>query len=120
MSKSKRKGSVEERAVVNLHRELGFVAERTLESGARSDGTSTWDVNLLLGDKNNTSLRGECKVRANGFSTIYSMLADADFLTIRADRKRRLYVMPEDTWLLLISLINSYGRVNNEQQEKEN
>jgi hypothetical protein len=37
-------------------------------------------------------LRGEAKVRANGFNRLYDWLAGRDFLVIRADRKPLLVV----------------------------
>jgi len=99
-SKSKRKGDSEERAIVNLHRELGFKIERTLEAGARSDGSATYDIDLYLdGD---SAVIGECKLRKDGFKQIYKWLGENDFLTIRADRQERLYVIPERFWLELI------------------
>ena len=102
-SKSKIKGSVEERAVVNLHRELGFKCERTLEGGARSDGSDTYDIDLYVRGSDEAAILGECKLRATGFKQIYSWLGNNDFLTIRADRKERLYVVPERIWKELIT-----------------
>lgn len=95
---SKNKGSKEERAIVNKHREQGFVIERTLESGKRSDGSNTWDLNL---ETPTGILKGECKIQANGFKQIYEWLKN-DFLTIRADNKKRLYVVTEDLWFKLL------------------
>lgn len=105
MSKSKRKGDSEERSIVNLLRENGIKCQRTLESGARSDGSSTYDIDIYLDSSDDTvSLIGECKLRANGFSQIYKWLADNDFLSIRADRKRRLFVIDENTFIDYLKL----------------
>ena len=97
--KSLRKGANEERDVVNLHRDLGFKCERTLEKGARSDGSATWDVDLYAFGDNSAPIIGECKIRAKGYKTIYDQLGENDFLTIRANQKERLYVLPERMWL---------------------
>jgi hypothetical protein len=99
-NKSKTKGDSEERNIVNMHRELGFRCERTLEAGARSDGSDTYDIDLYL-DGDSATI-GECKLRKDGFKQIYKWLGDNDFLTIRADRKDRLYVIPERMWLKFI------------------
>lgn len=103
-SKSKSKGDREERDVVNIHRELGLTVMRTLEAGARSDGSDTWDIDLYWRGKENTPLIGECKLRAKGFKQIYEWLGENDFLTIRSDRNERLYVVPESLWLNLMEL----------------
>ena len=99
---SKRKGSEEERSVVNTHREWGFKARRTLESGARNDGSVTHDVDVFVFGEDKAPLEGEMKIRKNGFKMIYDWLEDLDFLTIRANNKERLYVVPESVWHELI------------------
>jgi len=96
--KSKRKGDSEERAIVNYHRELGFKCERTLEGGARSDGSHTYDIDLYARGDEEAPLIGECKIRASGFKQIYDFLGENDFLTIRHDRGERLYVLREEIW----------------------
>lgn len=101
-NRSKNKGDKEERAIVNLHREWGFNATRTLKSGARSDGSKTFDIEIY-NVKNFPFLHGEAKVRADGFKQIYDYLGSNHFLTIRADNKERLYVIPEEIWRKLIS-----------------
>ena len=101
MNKSKDKGSREERAVVDLLRSMGYEAQRTLEAGARSDGTNTYDIDWFR-DKDGAACIGECKVRKDGFALIYRWLGENDFLTIRADRKERLYVLPERFFVELI------------------
>lgn len=96
-NRSRQKGDREERAIVNLHIEEGHQCYRTLESGKRPSGP-TWDVTLQT---QKAILHGECKHRANGFKEIYGWLKN-DFLTIRADNKERLYVVPERVWKELI------------------
>lgn len=103
-NKSRNKGDREERDVVNLLRSLGISCERTLESGKRPDGSNTWDITIFPNP--DSIMRGECKVRADGFKQIYDWLKN-DFLTIRADRKERLYVIPER---FFIKLLKGYGK----------
>lgn len=96
------KGNNEERAIVNLHKEHGIEARRTLTSGARCTGEHTYDLDVYWKGADNAALIGECKVRGNGFSQLYKWLANNDFLTVRADRQERLYVIPERVWLQLL------------------
>ena len=102
-SKSTRKGDSEERAIVNMLREKGYSIERTLQGGARSDGSKTYDLDFYAYGQDETPLIGECKLRASGFKQIYKWLDDNDFLTIRADRQERLWVLPERVILDIIS-----------------
>lgn len=97
-NRHREKGDREERDVVNRLRKKGFDCERTLESGKRSDGTEPHDISIYVRGREGTPLKGECKLRADGFKQVYKWLADNDFLTIRADRKERLVVMPERVW----------------------
>lgn len=106
-NKSRDKGHREEREVVNNHREIGIPAQRTLESGARNDGTITYDLDVYYRGNDHAPIIGECKIRASGFKKIYQWLGDNDFLTLRADRKERLYVMKEETWLHFLWLISN-------------
>lgn len=103
-NRSKQKGDREERDIVNKHRDLGFTIERTLESGARSDGSDPWDVNL---ETSIGVLKGECKLRASGFKTIYDWFdkTTIDFLTVRQDRSERLYIVPENVWFKIINAL---------------
>jgi hypothetical protein len=100
--KSRNKGANEERAIVNLHRDMGVRAQRTLEAGARSDGSVTYDLDVYAFGEEEAPLIGECKIRADGFKQIYDWLGENDFLTIRADRKERLYVVPEELWKTIL------------------
>lgn len=101
------KGSNEERAVVNLLRACGFKAQRTLESGARSDGTPTYDIDLYARGEDAAPLIGECKVRQT-YGTLYKQLGENDFLTIRMDRKDRLWIFPEKMALELLKGLEKY------------
>mgnify|MGYP003133996274 FL=1 len=98
MGKSQRtKGASEERAIVNLHRELGMPREKALRVPLSG---------LAEGYKHDVILNnytGECKVRKSGFKQIYDWIdKEPDFLTIRVDRKQRLYILPEITWIKII------------------
>jgi hypothetical protein len=101
-SKAKTKGDNEERVVVNLMREHGFACQRTLEAGARSDGSNTWDIDLYYKGVDNAPLIGECKCRESIGDWIWEYLGDNDFLTLRKNRRKRLYVLPEEVFLRLI------------------
>ena len=100
--RSRDKGSREELAIVNLHKDHGIFAERTLENGKRPNGDMAWDIDLYVYGVDEAPLIGECKVKGQGFKKIYDYLGDADFLTIRADRKPRIYCMTEEVWLRLM------------------
>lgn len=100
--KSKTKGDSEERSIVNLHRDWGFRAERTLEKGARSDGSATWDIDIYAFGEHETPLIGECKCRESIGDWVWKYLGENDFLTLRKNRKQRLYVMPENIWKRLL------------------
>ena len=91
--KSRDKGAKFEREVVNFHRDMGIASERVTLSGAMK-GSYAGDV-VIHG------MTAECKIRANGFKELYGWLEhdDADFLVIRADRRKPLYVLPEETWV---------------------
>ena len=99
-NKSKNKGDTEERAVVNLLRDNDFSCQRTLEAGARSDGSKTWDIDLHL--NRHIILHGECKIRKAGLKFIYDSIGENDFLTYRTNNNPRLYVLNEETFLKLL------------------
>ena len=99
VNRNKNRGDELEREVVNKFREHGFTCERTLERGARSDGSDTWDIDLHT---HQGVLKGECKRKKTGFKFIYDSLGDNDFLTIRRDRSERLYIMTEKTFINLL------------------
>ncbi len=98
MGKSQRtKGASEERAVVNTHRELGMPRDKALRVPL-SGMAEGYKHDVIL-----NGYSGECKVRQSGFKQIYDWLAkEPDFLTIRVDRKERLYILPETTWIKII------------------
>lgn len=106
-NKAKTKGDNFERSVVNMLRSKGFSAQRTLEKGARNDGSDTWDIDIFLDEKfpDKATLGIECKMRGTGFKTIYDMKGDTDILAIRADRKERLYVINEALFLEFMDYI---------------
>lgn len=103
-NKSKQKGDREERSVVEFFRDNGIYAQRTLEAGARSDGSNTWDIDVYFDGIEGAARIGECKMRkeGSGFKQIYKWMGENDFLTIRMDRSPRLFVLSEEFFLDLI------------------
>jgi hypothetical protein len=86
----KRKGVRIERALVNQLVELGLPCFRVPPSGAMG-GEWSGDIHVpLLG----RTRRAEVKCRGDGFRQLYSWLARADFLIVRADRRDPLAVLP--------------------------
>jgi len=63
----------------------------------------------------------ECKRRKDGFGPLYDALAQqgSDFLVVRADRKPRLYVVPEE---LMLRWNQDFGlfELATSKKEKEN
>jgi len=94
--KSRTKGQTFEREVVNAMKAAGFDAERVPLSGA-AKGSFGNDVRIC-------GLEMECKIRANGFKELYAWIERdaADGLVIRADRKPRLYVLSEASFMALL------------------
>jgi len=102
-SRSKEKGDREERQLVDLLRKNGFNCERTLERGKRSDGSDTWDIDLYVSQ----DLKIECKMRGgNAFTRLYNWINGRDILTLRSDRKQRLYVVTEN---LMLKILKGYN-----------
>lgn len=100
-SKSRQKGDREERAVVDTMTEAGCDARRMPLSGSVAGFEGDVEVTApALG----RALRVECKVRGDGFREIYKWLLEdhVDVLTLRADRKPRLYVLREADFIRLI------------------
>lgn len=94
---SRDKGARNERAFVNDCKAAGIDAERIPLSGAMK-GSFGGDVRVA-------GYLGECKVRAEGFKTLYDWIDHdgADFLALRADRKDWLVVLTWDVWLKLLA-----------------
>lgn len=67
-----------------------------------SGGGSIKDDLLIYPDTVN-QIRAECKIRAEGFKTLYGYLTEADIAIIRADRKEALVVMPLKEYLHLLT-----------------
>jgi Holliday junction resolvase len=89
-ARHRRKGNRLERALVRALQDNGFAAERVPLSGSVG-GSYTGDLTVpLLG----RDLRVEAKARGHGFSQLYSWLAGADLLIVRADRSEPLVIVP--------------------------
>lgn len=100
-NKNKLRGDTLEREVVNKMRSEGFTCVRTLERGARPDGSDTWDIDLYP-DPQGAAMIGECKRKKTGFKFIYDSLGKNDFLVIKQDRQERLYIVPEDVFIRML------------------
>jgi len=97
MSASKAKGSAFELEVVRAHHALGVTARKMPLSGALG-GELSGDV-LVAG------LKGECKRRRKGYTSLYNALDQGggnDVLFIRDDRRETLVVLPWSTWALFL------------------
>jgi Holliday junction resolvase len=87
----KQKGDRAERLAVDLMREAGFAAERSLRPGATPGRKApTYDISApLLG----VDRRIECKARTDGFARLYAWLSENYALVVKADRKEPLVVL---------------------------
>lgn len=90
---SRNKGANFEREIVNKYKAMGVDAKRVPLSGAMKNG---YEGDVIL-----HGMTVECKIRKDGFKELYKWLEhdDAEFLAIRADRKKTLYVLPEETFI---------------------
>jgi len=88
--RSRDKGNRDERAIVTFLQDSGFAAERVPLSGS-AGGKYVGDVTIpLLG----RDLCAEVKVRAHGFSQLYSWLDGREILIVRQDRREPLVILP--------------------------
>jgi Holliday junction resolvase len=86
----KRKGVRVERELVNELVALGLPCHRVPLSGA-AGGHWSGDIHIrLLG----RTRRAEVKARGAGFKQLYSWIAGADLLIVKADRRPPLMVLP--------------------------
>jgi Holliday junction resolvase len=83
---SRRKGALNERALVRYLQDHGFAAEKSSRTGYTGHDLT---VPVLGVDR-----RVEVKVRANGFRELYGWLNGADLLIVRSDRHEPLVVLP--------------------------
>lgn len=113
-NKSKSKGDRFERSLVTRHREEGYFCERTLEKGARSDGSETWDIDLLIAGQ---TLKVECKHRNRiGLADIKNWLNGPDVLVVKSDRMSPVYCVDEDMWFEMLKRIEK-GYFNDPSHE---
>jgi hypothetical protein len=107
-NRNKQRGDELERQIVNFLRDNGFSCERTLEAGARSDLSPTWDIDLRVGEE---LKRIECKRKKNGFKFLYDSLGDNDLLICRQDRHAPLYIISETFLLQLLKIADTQYRI---------
>jgi Holliday junction resolvase len=93
---SKSKGARIERELVQLHKQIGVVAQKTPLSGAVQFRGTTSDLDIYPDGFDHAPLIAECKARASGagFATLERWLADFDLLFLRKDRCDPLVAMP--------------------------
>lgn len=99
-NKSKQKGDRFERQIVNDLRDSGINAERTLEKGARSDGSQTWDIDIPTPSK---TYKAECKSRKDSFKTDYEWLQGVDFVFKKSNGKKAIVMMDYDLFKKFIN-----------------
>jgi len=88
--RSRDKGNRAERAIVAFLQDRGFAAERVPLSGS-AGGKYVGDVTIpLLG----RDMCAEVKVRAHGFSQLYSWLDGREILIVKQDRREPLVIIP--------------------------
>ena len=111
--RNKQRGYELEKEAQDFWRDLGVECQRVLGSGAYKNYSAD-----LAGDLRLNGLLVECKRRKDGFRELYKWLSqdDADLLIVRADRKHRIYVIPES---LMVRFATDMGW-RNEQGERDN
>ena len=88
--RSRDKGNRAERAIVAFLQDRGFAAERVPLSGS-AGCKYVGDVTIpLLG----RDMCAEVKVRAHGFSQLYSWLDGREILIVKQDRREPLVIIP--------------------------
>jgi Holliday junction resolvase len=104
---SRRKGAVEERALVRFLRQQGLNATKISRTGYAGSDLA---VDLL-----GISRSVEVKVRARAFGQLYRMLGTADLLIVRQDRKPALCICP--LWLASEVAAEAEGHVSPTQRQ---
>ncbi len=113
--RNRERGAELELEVVHTWKAQGVEAQRVPLSGGAGG--------MFIGDVILAGYTIECKRRKDGFGVLYDALNQqgSDFLVVRADRKPRLYVIPEETMLLWH---RQYGLFNfnlaNSKKEQDN
>jgi hypothetical protein len=113
--RNRERGAELELEVVHTWKAQGVEAQRVPLSGGAGG--------IFIGDVILAGYTIECKRRKDGFGVLYDALNQqgSDFLVVRADRKPRLYVIPEETMLLWH---RQYGLFNfnlaNSKKEQDN
>ena len=100
-ARNKARGYELEAECRNFWIENGFSARRTLASGAYKKQLGASEA----GDGWLEEFRFEAKRQKSGFKFLYKSLAqdDADILVVRQDRSPRIYILPEQSLLRLMT-----------------
>jgi Holliday junction resolvase len=104
---SRDKGGRTERAIVNLHKELGIHAERYPLSGASRFRGLGHDTDIYLFGRDQAPLVAEVKARqgGEGFVTLERWLGDFDLLFLKRNNATPLVVMPWRIWQRLVEQV---------------
>lgn len=101
---SRDKGLRRERALVEIHKQSGFAAERVPLSGATHYRSNGADIDIYARGTAEPPLVAEVKARGDGegFKTLERWLGSHDALFLWRDRAAPLVVVPLHVWLELL------------------
>ena len=108
-AKHRRKGSVIERKLVDLHRSVGIAAEPLSASRASRFRGSGHDVDVYAHGRDEAPLVFEVKARKGGagFTQIERWLGEYDGLALRRNHAEPLIVLPWRVWAALLKKVRS-------------
>lgn len=100
---ARQKGDRFERAIVELHKDIGVQAARVPLSGA-AGGRFSGDVDVYARGLEAAPFVGEAKARGNGngFVMLERWLGENDLLFLKRDRQEPMVVLPWRTWAELV------------------
>lgn len=103
--KSRNKGKLAERRVVNLAKAAGLPARRTWETAQAGSEKPCCDV-VVAG------LECQVKCRAHGYGNLYDHLREVDFAVVKRDHKEELAVLTYRALLYLLQAVGSYQDIS--------
>lgn len=96
---SRDKGARIEREIVNCHKEAGIHAERYDARRGQFGAERSYDIDVYWRGKDEAPLYGEIKGRKQFPAWLTGYLGENDFLVLREDGRKPLYVVPHDVWI---------------------